>query len=170
MSNCLSSLYILEIRPQSEVGLVKIFSHFIGCHFFLMTVFFALQKLFRFKRPHLLIVSLSVCAFSHQGSIPSKLGCATVNKLHQVQNHLRGGVALKGRCPLCEPNLRIMIPLCLKSSDSGCLPVRHVLSIYRCDCVHLPKKDMCGRPAVCTMKLKTEQWRNEVQKKDLVLP
>ena len=62
MTNFLSSLYILEIRPLSDVGLVKIFSHSVGCHFVLLTMFFALQKLFSFRRSHLLIVSLSVCA------------------------------------------------------------------------------------------------------------
>ena len=62
MSNFLSSLYVLEIRPLSDVGLVKIFSHSVGCRFVLLTVSFALQKLFSFRRSHLLIVSLSVCA------------------------------------------------------------------------------------------------------------
>ena len=62
MTNFLSSLYILEIRPLSDVGLVKIFSHSVGCHFVLLTMSFALQKLFSFRRSHLLIVFLSVCA------------------------------------------------------------------------------------------------------------
>ncbi|CAO2593409.1 hypothetical protein LEMLEM_LOCUS7268, partial [Lemmus lemmus] len=48
--------------PLSDVGLVKIFSHSVGCHFVLLTVSFALQKLSSFRRSHLLIVSLSVCA------------------------------------------------------------------------------------------------------------
>ena len=62
VSNFLSSLYILEIRPLSDVGLVKIFSHSVGWHLVLLTVSFALQKFFSFRRSHLLIVSLSVCA------------------------------------------------------------------------------------------------------------
>ena len=62
MSNFLSSLYIVEIRPLSDVGLVEIFFHSVGCHFVLLTMSFALQKLFSFRRSHLLIVSLSVCA------------------------------------------------------------------------------------------------------------
>ena len=62
MSNFLSSLYILEIRPLSDVGLVKIFTHSVGCRFVLLTVSFASQKLFSFKRAHLLLVSFSVCA------------------------------------------------------------------------------------------------------------
>ncbi|EDL93749.1 rCG57412, partial [Rattus norvegicus] len=44
-SNFLSSLYILDIRPLSVVGLVKIFSQSVGCRFVLTTVSFALQKL-----------------------------------------------------------------------------------------------------------------------------
>ena len=62
VTNFLSSLCILMIRPLSDVGLVKIFSHSVGCRFVLLTVSFALQKLFSFRRSHLLIVSLSVCA------------------------------------------------------------------------------------------------------------
>ena len=62
MTNFLSSLYILKIRPLSDVGLVRIFSHSVGCRFVLLTVSFALQKLFSFRRAHLLIVSLSVCS------------------------------------------------------------------------------------------------------------
>ena len=45
-SNFLSSLYILDISPLSDVGLVKICPQFVGCHFVLLMVSFALQKLF----------------------------------------------------------------------------------------------------------------------------
>ena len=62
MTNFLSSLYMLEIKPLSAVGLVKIFLHSVGCYFVLLTMSSTLQKLFSFKRSHLLIVSLSVCA------------------------------------------------------------------------------------------------------------
>ena len=62
VSNFLSSLDILEISHLSDMLLVKIFSHFVGCCFVLLTVFFALQKLFSFRSSHLLIVSLSACA------------------------------------------------------------------------------------------------------------
>ncbi|CAO2633763.1 hypothetical protein LEMLEM_LOCUS22355, partial [Lemmus lemmus] len=48
--------------PLSDVGLVKIFSHSVGCRCVLLTVSFDLQKLFSFRRSHLFIVSLSVCA------------------------------------------------------------------------------------------------------------
>ena len=62
MTNLLSSLYILKINPLSDVGLVKIFSQPVGCHFVLLIVYFTLQKFFSFRRSHSLIVSLSVCA------------------------------------------------------------------------------------------------------------
>ena len=62
MSRFLTSLYILEIRPLSDVGLVKIFSHSVGCLFVLMTVSFALQKLLSFRRSHFFIIALIVCA------------------------------------------------------------------------------------------------------------
>ena len=57
MTNFLSSLYILKIKPLSCVGLVMIFSHSVGCHFVLLTMFFA----FQFQEVHLLVVYLSVC-------------------------------------------------------------------------------------------------------------
>ena len=56
----LSSLYILEINPLSDMGLVKIFFHSVGCCFVLFVLSFALQKLLSFRRSHLLIVALSV--------------------------------------------------------------------------------------------------------------
>ena len=49
ISSFLSSLYILEISPLSDVGLVKIFSHYVGCCFVLLTLSFALRKLLSFR-------------------------------------------------------------------------------------------------------------------------
>ena len=60
MSSFLTSLYILEISPLSDVGWVKIFSRSVGCYFVLLTVSFALQKLFSSRRSHLLFLSVSV--------------------------------------------------------------------------------------------------------------
>ena len=54
-SSFLNSLYILNISLRSDVGLVKNFSPLLGCHFVLLTVSFALQNLFSFRRSHLLI-------------------------------------------------------------------------------------------------------------------
>jgi hypothetical protein len=50
----LSSLYILDISPLSDLGLVTILSQSIGGLFVLLTVSFALQKFCNFMRSHLL--------------------------------------------------------------------------------------------------------------------
>ena len=42
-SNFLVSLYILDISPLLDVGLLKIFSQSVSCCFVLLTVPFALQ-------------------------------------------------------------------------------------------------------------------------------
>ena len=63
MSSFLSPLYILEFRPLSDAGLVKIFSYSVGCLFVLMTMSFALQKLLCFSRSHLF--NVHVCDKSH---------------------------------------------------------------------------------------------------------
>ena len=42
----MSSLYILEIRPLSEVSLANMFSHIVGSLFILMLFSLAMQKLF----------------------------------------------------------------------------------------------------------------------------
>jgi hypothetical protein len=60
--NFLSSLCILDIFPQLDVGLVKIVSQSVGCRSVLLTMFFALQKLFSFFRSHLPIVDLRAWA------------------------------------------------------------------------------------------------------------
>ena len=54
----LSSLYILDISPLSDLGLVKIPSQSLGGLFVLLTVSSALQKLCNFMRSHLSIVDL----------------------------------------------------------------------------------------------------------------
>ena len=62
MSNFLSFFYILVISPLSDVGLVEIFSHSVGCLFDSSNVSFASQKLLRFRRSHVFIVAVTVCA------------------------------------------------------------------------------------------------------------
>ena len=52
-----SSLYILEIKPLSEVSLTKIFFHTVGSLFILILFYLAMQKLFILMRPHLFILS-----------------------------------------------------------------------------------------------------------------
>ena len=52
-----SSFYILEIRPLSEVSLANVFSHVVGSLFILMLFSLAMQKLFILMRFHLFILS-----------------------------------------------------------------------------------------------------------------
>ena len=53
----MSSLYILEIRPLSEVSLANMLSHIVGSLCILMLFSLALQKLFILMRSHLFILS-----------------------------------------------------------------------------------------------------------------
>ena len=57
-STFLSSLYLSDISPLLDVGLVRIFSQSVGCCFVLLTVPFALQKLCNFFRSHLSILDI----------------------------------------------------------------------------------------------------------------
>ena len=52
-----SSLYIWEIRPLSEVSLANMFSHTVGSLFILLMFSLAMQKLFILMRSHLFILS-----------------------------------------------------------------------------------------------------------------
>ena len=54
--SCVSSFYILEIKPLSEVSLTNIFSHTVGSLFILLMFSLAVQKLFNLKS-HLFILS-----------------------------------------------------------------------------------------------------------------
>jgi hypothetical protein len=60
----LSSLYILDIRPLLDLGLVKLLSKSVGGLFVLLTVSFALQKLCNFMRFHLSILDLTAQAIA----------------------------------------------------------------------------------------------------------
>ena len=53
----MSFLYILEIRPLSEVSLANMFSHTVGSLFILMLFSLAMQKLFILMRPLLFVLS-----------------------------------------------------------------------------------------------------------------
>ena len=57
-----SSLYILEIKPLSEVSLANMFSHMGGSLFILMLFSLAMQKLFNLMRSHLFILSFMTLA------------------------------------------------------------------------------------------------------------
>ena len=60
-SRVLSIFWIYNI-PLLDIGLIMTFSQTVGCHFVILTMFFALQILFIFMRSHLLIVHLRVWA------------------------------------------------------------------------------------------------------------
>ena len=53
----MGSLYILEIRPLSEVSLANMFSHTVGSLCNLVLFSLAMQKLFMLMRSHLFILS-----------------------------------------------------------------------------------------------------------------
>ena len=52
---CMSCLYILEINSLSVLSFAIVFSHYEGCLFILLIVFFVVQKLLCLLRSHLLI-------------------------------------------------------------------------------------------------------------------
>ena len=53
----MSSLYVFEITPLSEVSLANIFSQIVGSLFILMLFSLVMQKLFNLMRSHLFILS-----------------------------------------------------------------------------------------------------------------
>ena len=53
----MSSLYVLEIKPLSEVLLLNMFSHMVGSFFILLVFSLAVQKLFILMKSHLFILS-----------------------------------------------------------------------------------------------------------------
>ena len=53
----MSSLYILDIKPLSEVSFANIFSHVVGSLFILLMFSLAMQKLFILMKSHLFILS-----------------------------------------------------------------------------------------------------------------
>ena len=57
-----SSHYILEIKPFSEVSLANMFSHIVGSVFILMLFYLAVQKLFILMKSCLFILSFMTLA------------------------------------------------------------------------------------------------------------
>ena len=68
--NCMSCLYILEIKPLSVESFAKIFSHSVGC-LFLKMISFAVQKLLSLIRAHW--VSYSFCSVLYSSSFYNPL-------------------------------------------------------------------------------------------------
>ena len=62
-----SSLYILEIKPFSEVSLANMFSHTVDSLFISMLFSLAMQKLFNLMRSHLFILSFMSLALGDIG-------------------------------------------------------------------------------------------------------
>ena len=60
-----SPLYILEIKPLSEVSLANMFSHRVGSLFILLLFSLAMQKLFILMRSHLFVLSFMSLALRH---------------------------------------------------------------------------------------------------------
>ena len=53
--SCISSLYILEVKPLSVISFADIFSEFVGCLFILFMVSFVIENLLSLVRSHLFI-------------------------------------------------------------------------------------------------------------------
>ena len=66
----MSSLYILEIKPLSQVSLANMFFHTVGGLFILMLFSLAMKKLFILMRSHLFILSFMSLAL---GDISMKI-------------------------------------------------------------------------------------------------
>ena len=61
----MSSLYILEIKPLSEVSSAGIFSHMVSSLFMLLMFSLAVQNLFILTKSHLFILSFMSLALGH---------------------------------------------------------------------------------------------------------
>ena len=74
----MSSLYILEIRPLSEVSLANMFSYMVGCLFILLRFSLAMPKLFILMTSHLFILSFMSLAL---GDISMKILLCGISKI-----------------------------------------------------------------------------------------
>ena len=74
----MSSLYILEIKPLSDVSLSNMFSHMVGSLFILMLFSLAVQKLFILMRSHLFILSFMSLAL---GDISVKILLSGISQI-----------------------------------------------------------------------------------------
>ena len=74
----MSSFYILEIKPFSEVSLANTFSHMVGSLFILILFSLAVQKLFILMRSHLFILSFMSLAL---GDISVKILLSEISEI-----------------------------------------------------------------------------------------
>jgi hypothetical protein len=95
-SSFLSYLYILDIIPLSDLGLVNILSESLGGLFDLLSVSFALQKLYNFMRSHLWILDLTAQAiavlFRNCSLVPISLKISPLSPLKVLVSLLLCGV------------------------------------------------------------------------------
>ena len=73
-----SSLYILEIKPLSQVSLANIFSHMVGSLFILLLFSLAVQRLFILMRSYLFILSFISLAL---GDISVKILLCAISEI-----------------------------------------------------------------------------------------
>ena len=83
----MSSLYILDISPLSDLELVKILSQSVAGLFVLLTVSFTLKKLCNFMRSHLLILDFTAQAVGWITGPP-------MEELEKVPKELGGSATL----------------------------------------------------------------------------
>ena len=74
-----SSLYILEIKPLSEVSLANVFSHTVGSPFILILFSLVMQKLFILMRSYLFILSFMSLAL---GDISVKILLCEISEIY----------------------------------------------------------------------------------------
>ena len=74
----MSSLYILEIKPLSDVSLANMLSHTVGSLFILILFSLAVQKLFILMRSYLFILSFMSLAL---GDISVKILLHEISKI-----------------------------------------------------------------------------------------
>ena len=92
-----SSLYILEIRPLSEVSLANMFSHTIGSLFTLMLFSLAVQKLFILMRSHLFMLSFMSLAL---GDVSMRMLLCGMSEIFLPMFSSRTFMVLRSFCPL----------------------------------------------------------------------
>ena len=61
----MSSLYVLEIKPMTEVSFANIFSHMVGPLFILLMFSLAVEKFFILRKTHLFVLSFMSLALGN---------------------------------------------------------------------------------------------------------